>query len=184
VQQPTTAQDGVADLHALLNAAKEPGPYILVGASWGGMIAKLYASTYPNDVSGIVFVDAASEFLKTTLTPAQWAGWMQTIKTMAASRDLEVPDYDPSVKEIHAASPVPSVAAVVLTSDKPWDLQVGDSGSTWSAWLAAQDRLATLLNAKHITNTNSGHPIGIEQPQLVVEAIREVLDATRSSKPK
>lgn len=184
VQQPTTAQDGVADLHALLNAAHEPGPYVLVGASWGGMIVKLYASTYPNDVYGLVFVDAASEYLKTTLTPAQWAGWMQKIKTMADSKDVEVPDYEPSVEQVRAAPPAPSVAAVVLTSDKPWDLRVGESGSTWPAWLAAQDRLATLLNAKHVTNTNSGHAINIEQPQRVGEAIHEVLAAARSSEPK
>lgn len=184
VSQPTSAQDGVADLHALLNAAHEPGPYVLVGASWGGMIVKLYASTYPKDVSGLVFVDAASEFLKTTLTPAQWAGWMQKIKNMADSKGVEVPDYEPSVETVRAASPAPSVTAVVLTSDKPWDLQVGEGGSTWPAWLAAQDRLAGLLKANHITQTNSGHPIGIEQPQLVVEAIREVVDAAQSSKPK
>jgi pimeloyl-ACP methyl ester carboxylesterase len=76
------------------------------------------------------------------------------------------------------------MAAIVLTSDKPWDLLVGETGSTWPAWLAAQGRLATLLNAKHITSTNSGHAINIEQPKLVVEAIREVFDAARSPKLK
>jgi len=35
VRQPTTAQQGVADLPALLIAAKEPMPYVLVGHSWG-----------------------------------------------------------------------------------------------------------------------------------------------------
>ena len=50
VRQPTTAQQGVADLHALLIAAKEPGPYVLVGHSWGGLITRLFASTYPGEV--------------------------------------------------------------------------------------------------------------------------------------
>ena len=69
VRQPTTAQQGVADLHALLIAAKEPAPYILVGHSWGGLIARLFANTYPDEAAGLVLVDPASEFLKKSLTP-------------------------------------------------------------------------------------------------------------------
>src|SRR5262245_40020577 len=61
VPQPTTAKDAVADLHALLSAAGEPEPYVLVGHSYGGLIVRLYASTYPNRVSGLVLVDALSE---------------------------------------------------------------------------------------------------------------------------
>ena len=42
-----------------------------------------------------------------------------------------------------------------------------------------QDRLAKILNAKHVSDTNSGHVIQMEQPQLVVDAIREVVEAVR-----
>jgi pimeloyl-ACP methyl ester carboxylesterase len=44
VPQPTTAKDAVADLHALLSAAGEAGPYVLVGHSYGGLIGRLYTS--------------------------------------------------------------------------------------------------------------------------------------------
>ena len=60
VSQPTAAQDAVADLHALLSAAEEPGPYVLVGHSYGGPIIRLYASAHPADVAGLVLVDALS----------------------------------------------------------------------------------------------------------------------------
>ncbi len=93
VRQPTTAQQGVADLHALLIAAKEPGPYILVGHSWGGLIARLFASTYPDEVSGLVLVDPASEFLKSSLTPAQWATYIEATKKLIESNGLEAPDH-------------------------------------------------------------------------------------------
>ena len=47
----------------------------------------------------------------------------------------------------------------------------------------AQERLAKLVpNEKHITNTNSGHEIHKEQPQLVISAIREVVEAVRSGR--
>ena len=61
VEMPRTAGDIVADLHALLTAANVPGPYVLVGHSFGGLIVRLYASTYPDDVAGLVLVDAAHE---------------------------------------------------------------------------------------------------------------------------
>jgi hypothetical protein len=69
----------------------------------------------------------------------------------------------------------------VLTSDQPWDLQVGNSGSTWPAWLAAQDRLAGALQARHVTDTRSGHGIAVERPELVSAAIRDVVEAARAA---
>src|SRR5205085_9238688 len=77
VPQPTTAQDAVADLRALLTAAGEPGPYVLVGHSVGGLISRLYTSTYPDDVAGLVLVDSLSEGLHAGLTPDQWARFEQ-----------------------------------------------------------------------------------------------------------
>jgi pimeloyl-ACP methyl ester carboxylesterase len=51
---PRTAQDVVDDLHALLAAAKVPGPYVLVGQSAGGLFVQLYARTFPDQVVGVV----------------------------------------------------------------------------------------------------------------------------------
>ena len=48
-------------LHALLQTAHFPGPYVFAAHSFGGIFARLYASTYPNEVVGIVLVDALSE---------------------------------------------------------------------------------------------------------------------------
>ena len=183
VQQPTTAQQGVADLHALLIAAKEPGPYILVGHSWGGLIARLFASTYPNDVSGLVLVDPASEFLKSSLTPEQWATYIKATKKLIEPSGLEAPDHERSLDLLHGTPRVRAIPVVVLTSDKRFDFGAGGA-ETWPAWRTAQDRLAKLLNAKHVSDTNSGHPIQMEQPQLVINAIRDVVEAVREHKPQ
>jgi pimeloyl-ACP methyl ester carboxylesterase len=52
----------------------------------------------------------------------------------------------------------------------------------WTAQLAAQDELAAKFSgATHITKTNSGHYIHVEQPQLVVDAITQVVDAARGT---
>jgi pimeloyl-ACP methyl ester carboxylesterase len=178
VPQPTSAQDGTADLHALLSAAEEPGPYVIVAHSWGGLNGYLFASDYPDEVSGLVLIDPGSEFLKTALTPEQWATFVQAAKQLGDPEDLEAADYESSVEALRAAPPVGSIPAVVLTSDKPFDFGAGDG--TWPAWLAAQDQLATLLSAKHITDTNSGHYIAGEQPKLVVDSIHQVMEAVRN----
>jgi pimeloyl-ACP methyl ester carboxylesterase len=49
------------ELHSLLIDAKEAGPYVLVAHSWGGLIARVYASQYPTEVAGMVLVDPTHE---------------------------------------------------------------------------------------------------------------------------
>jgi hypothetical protein len=92
---------------------------------------------------------------------------------------LEAVDYERSVDQIRAAPAAPRVPAVVLTADHPFDFGAGGS-ETWPAWLAAQERLATLLGARHVTQTDSGHYIAGEQPGLVVDQVREVVQDVRN----
>ena len=54
-----TGVDAVEDLHALMASADIDPPYLLLGASWGGMVAFQYAATYPDEVVGMVLLDAA-----------------------------------------------------------------------------------------------------------------------------
>ena len=56
-------QDGMAaaeDLHALLAAAGETGPFVLVGHSIGGPYAMTYADQYADEVAGMVLLDSTS----------------------------------------------------------------------------------------------------------------------------
>src|SRR4051794_35054535 len=76
VHQPTTLQDGVDDLHALLKASGERGPYVVVGHSMGGAISRLYASEYPQDVSGLVLIDYTPYDARKALTDEQWELWL------------------------------------------------------------------------------------------------------------
>lgn len=56
-----TSMNMIKELHTLLKKSGIPGPYILVGHSLGGVNARLYASHYPDEVSGVVLVDSAHE---------------------------------------------------------------------------------------------------------------------------
>ena len=58
---PRTSSQIATELKALLDAAGEKGPYILVGHSFGGYNVRVFTSRYPKDVVGIVLVDASHE---------------------------------------------------------------------------------------------------------------------------
>jgi pimeloyl-ACP methyl ester carboxylesterase len=69
--QPRTPSAVAAELHALLANASVPGPYLLVGASVGGKYIRLYTEQYPNEVAGLVLVDARHESVDAAQTPAE-----------------------------------------------------------------------------------------------------------------
>ena len=186
VKQPTTARDAVADLHALLSAAGEAGPYVLVGHSYGGLVVRLYASAYPEDVSGLVLVDALTEGLRDAETAEQWAIQRKLMEgeireSLVLYPALERNDPDRSFDQMRAAPKLRPLPLIVLSADRPWGPQIPSmiaSGAlpadvpldfgyiTDAAQEQAQEKLSKLVpDAKHIANTNSGHEIHKEQPQ-------------------
>lgn len=67
--KPRTSAQIVKELHTLLHAANVPGPYIVVGHSFGGGNVQLFAATYPEEVLGLVLVDACHEAQEKRLPP-------------------------------------------------------------------------------------------------------------------
>jgi pimeloyl-ACP methyl ester carboxylesterase len=202
VPQPTTLQDGVSDLHALLSASGEGerGPYVVVGHSLGGAIAKLYASEYPQDVSGLVLIDYTPYAARNALTDEQWRLWKDPLLNGSPSKeslelypDLEYFDHQRDFHQDSVAPPLKPMPFIVLSSDEPYDLTpyVKDGSLPLTADQAEQfgkllfnavvdaraDLVSQVPGAKHITNTDSGHYIHQEHPKLVIDAIREVVDA-------
>jgi pimeloyl-ACP methyl ester carboxylesterase len=198
VPQPTTLQDGVDDLHALLGASGERGPYVVVGHSIGGAIAKLYASEYPQDVSGLVLIDYTPYAARTALTDEQWELWKPLLgpvseEALAIYPDLEHLDNERNLEQALAAAPLKPMPLIVLSADKRYNLTPYAEDGTlpltvkeakefgrilFQAVVDARTNLVSQVpGARHITNTNSDHYIHQEQPQLVIDAVREVVDA-------
>ena len=101
---PRTAEDQVVDLHALLAAAEVPGPYILGAHSYGGLISRLYAATYPDEVVGMVLVDTVHEDRaarrQAMVSPEQWAA-MQDLESQFS--DFERIDEETSWEQVRVA---------------------------------------------------------------------------------
>ena len=195
VPMPRTARDLVSDLHALLQTAHVPGPYVFAAHSFGGIFARLYASTYPNEVVGMVLVDALSEKVRTGLTPEQWKlyvdfGFTKPTPGLEKYKDIETLDVNASLDQMEkaaSAEPLRPMPLFVLTQGQPFDLSPWQPlpadfpGALNKAWHAAQDALATLApNAKHKIATKSSHYIQAQEPQLVIDAIKQVVEAVRN----
>ncbi len=75
---PRSIDQIVTALHTLLVNAGIAGPYILVGHSFGGLIMRLFASRYPEEVVGLILVDALSEYLFTR-SPILYRAWSRQL---------------------------------------------------------------------------------------------------------
>lgn len=60
-KQPRSFEVMADELKLLLEAANVPAPYVLVGHSFGGVVARQFANAYPEQVAGIILVDSAHE---------------------------------------------------------------------------------------------------------------------------
>jgi pimeloyl-ACP methyl ester carboxylesterase len=189
---PRTARDFVADLHALLAVARVPGPYVLAGHSNGGLFTQLYASTYPRQVAGLVLIDAVHpayhkrtlEMFKPLLPAEVWEALRQ--EAMAVPHRLIDPervDIWTSERQTRTAlrhSPLRPMPLVVLTRGHP----DGPGGpfveQEERLWRQLQRELAQLVPGSRHVITQSGHDIQHEQPELVLDAIRDVVRAVRA----
>lgn len=187
VTQPRTAGDAAADLHALLAASGEPVPYVLVAHSYGGYIAEIYARRYPEDVAGLVMVDAGSHFVRSASTPDRFACWHRFHRSPAVPQGEGIePAQDTDA--IVALPPLRVMPAAVLSAQKANPAAVdemvrslaGCEVVTHPEWLAAQQSLAIALHTTNVV-AFSGHFVQSEQPTLVVDAIRQVVDAVRKA---
>jgi pimeloyl-ACP methyl ester carboxylesterase len=80
--EPRDAEQVSGELHTLLEGADTEGPYVLVGHSYGGLYARMYAARYPNQVAGVALVDS-SHPQQFTRSPDGWAMYEQ-IRRMGA----------------------------------------------------------------------------------------------------
>jgi pimeloyl-ACP methyl ester carboxylesterase len=57
VTHPRSAEDMIKDLRSLLRAADLSGPFLFAGHSFGGLLARLFAQRYRDEVQGLILVD-------------------------------------------------------------------------------------------------------------------------------
>lgn len=175
----------VKDLHTLLVNAHIVPPLVLVGHSFGGMNVRLYASRFPQEVVGMVLVDSVHED-----EMDRWVAMMPPeIKQQLTDADkAQLARLAVSEGQVRAAHWHSNIPLVVLTHGvvSPGDYGVPSMAAKGEALrLEMQEALARLSSrSKHIMAEKSGHYIQRDQPQLVIDSVRQVVETTRASDTK
>ncbi|MDQ3156512.1 MAG: alpha/beta hydrolase [Actinomycetota bacterium] len=177
---PRTVTDMVADLHKLLRASGEKPPYVLAGFSFGGLAAQLYASTYPDEVVGMVLVESNHpdevEQFEAELTPAQIAEDRKSV-----SENTEGIDVFASFKEMQAPSRLPDLPLVVVTAGVPEEWPPGWDAKVFNRLRAEQqaDLVRLVPGGDQVIADKSAHNVPLEQPDVVVKAVQSVLSKAK-----
>jgi pimeloyl-ACP methyl ester carboxylesterase len=160
----------VDDLHKLLKASGEKGPFILVGHSIAGIYVRTFVTRFPGDVAGLVFVDSAHE--EEALRLHQLNPKMQRLTQETAQLGFFVkPD-----EQLRWRTELP---LIVLARGKPIPRTALMTEEQFAAWdriwrELQQDLTKRSTHGQFRLAEHSGHSIQAEQPELVIQAIRDV----------
>ena len=159
----------VDDMHALLMASGERGPYVLVAHSLAGIYARNFEARFPQETAALVLVDASHE-----------------------EQAVRLDQLDPTVQKLSDVVPLGffgdasqrltwrTTLPVTVLRHGNMSAPQGMSAAVWTAydriWAELQEDLAKRSPRGELrVAERSGHFIQIDQPELVVQAIRDVM---------
>lgn len=180
-----TSRDGlqiVLELRELLRARGLPPPYVLVGHSLGGTYMKLFAKTFPDEVVGVVFVDARhSEFTQRCrqlgVPRLLYQPPEALLKVLSPTARAELQAAPLTLKQTRRAGRFPPVPLIVLTQSSATARWPGGLGTVWAASQRDLVKLSTLGRIKVLDG--SGHNVHLDQPGAVARAVVSVVRAAR-----
>jgi len=178
VPQPHTLQSDVDDVVNLIAAAHLPTPMVFVAHSYGGLVLDLLARTHPELVSGLVFSEPTSEFLRAVGRPDQNAAFNTDAQSADPEEESILPDD--AFDAIAAAPPLPRVPAIVLSADKfaaPSALK--PDNYTQAQIHQANDLLAAALGTTNVIVPGTGHNQMLYQPQAIADQIVTMVERVR-----
>jgi pimeloyl-ACP methyl ester carboxylesterase len=171
-----TGADSVRELHALLDAAAVPGPYLLVGFSFGGLLAIMYAGTFPDQVTGMVSLDGSlpTDDEVDRLIPA--AERAQVMAEQEANQERV--EFYRTVDQAKAlVASVPDVPVTYMAA-RPVELPASWPVRRMRAFIAAKQVQFTRAVPKgRLVEVRSSHDIDLEKPELVIQEINRILEA-------
>ena len=180
---PQTGREAVATLHKLLRNIGARPPYVLVGHSFGGLHANLFARLHPGEVAGVVFLEAtAPEDIgvmkdRQSATARALNGLLNALSSPDSNDEVSVERE--TVEQIRSAPAFPDVPVLVLSGGQTPPGWASDPRSLALRDLN-QEGLARLSpRGRRMVAPGSGHFPQMSEPQRVLEAISRVVAESR-----
>lgn len=177
--RPDTAQVVDAGLHAreltaLLAAAGERGPFVVVGHSYGGLIARAFVQENRSRVRALLLAESVTPDDPTT--GRYWSEAGHRVDMLASSAATG------------GGPPLGRIPLLVLSASNPEEDHLG--GPTYGQpqdlvdlWRAQQRDDVELSSDAIQVVAHSGHVLQQDDPPAVIEAVRELVAAVRTGRP-
>lgn len=183
-----TFRSQAADLHTALGSIAEPGPYVVVGHSYGGAEAVAFASMFPGEVGGLMLVDATPITwpAESCAVPDDGSDMAQVFRDICAAyphpesnpERLDVPAAFADIATITTLGALPTTVLTAATRSYP-GLDPAEAARLSGAWDQGQQRWASLSTNGHVVPVaDTGHHIQLDQPAVVIEQTQHLLDTS------
>jgi len=192
---PTHGRQSAKDLHVLLDKLGVPRPYILVGHSYGGSVARLFASMYPDEMGGLILEETQHEDNLNELRKILKGKDLEEFERLMADR-FRTPDnpkteadYGNITREqLRRSKPLPQIPFVVLTAAgraKAMGPMFSDEAIEKMAEVdsALNKKLAALIpGGRLIIVEGTGHNIHMDKPDALIAPVVEMIREVREKK--
>jgi pimeloyl-ACP methyl ester carboxylesterase len=178
------ARQEIDDLGRLLGHAHIDPPWVLVGHSYGGLLARLFAHAHADETAGIVLVDAMGRDQTRrvlSIWPTSQAKTLRREQATPVREGVDVAAGEALAARVNSLGDTPLV--VVTGGDQRWE-GIGPSltRALGRQWATMQEELAALSSDHlHVVALRSGHFVQRSegQPAVVVRAVEAVVRAAR-----
>jgi pimeloyl-ACP methyl ester carboxylesterase len=191
---PLHGEQSAKELHVLLEKLAVPKPYVVVGHSHGGSVARLFVSMYPKDVSGLILEDCQHESVleeqRKLLKGQDLAALNDMAARMSNTADPKTEmDYNSMTSEqLRTSAPLPTIPyAVIASGNRSKAVPPGFSdqarGQLIALGMDLQKRLVSLIpGGKHIVAEGVGHNVHVEKPGILLEPLIEMLGTPKAER--
>lgn len=179
----------VSELNKILTNENIPTPYILVGHSYGGHIVRYYAHLYPGKVGGMVLIDPSIENLDDEIRRVKTSAEIKSFDSLyvhgrdpdwseGVSREADYFRLNEKLLRAKSLKFPESIRTTLITAMK--------NPESRHSFLKGVNKMAGDLHKgwatdyphiRHVLAERSGHYVHYDEPELVIQEIRAILEA-------